>query len=55
MVVAAKAIAITGADLFTNPQLILDAKADFKRQMQGRTYQSVIPEGQKPPLDYRNK
>ena len=55
MVVAAKALAITGADLFTNPQLVADAKADFERQIQGKAYKSVIPEGQKPPLDYRNK
>jgi aminobenzoyl-glutamate utilization protein B len=54
MVVAAKALAITGIDLFTNPQLIADAKADFRKQMQGKTYKSAIPEGRKPPLDYRN-
>jgi aminobenzoyl-glutamate utilization protein B len=54
MVVAAKALAITGIDLFTNPQLIADAKADFRKQIQGKIYKSAIPEGQKPPLDYRN-
>lgn len=53
-VVAAKALAITGIDLFTNPQLIADAKADFRKQMQGKTYKSAIPEGRKPPLDYGN-
>jgi aminobenzoyl-glutamate utilization protein B len=53
MLVAAKAIALTGADLFSNPQLIQDAKRDFGRQMAGRTYKSEIPAGQKPPLDYR--
>ena len=55
MVVAAKALAITGIDLLTNPQLVADAKADFRKQMQGKTYKSAIPEGQNPPLDYRNK
>jgi aminobenzoyl-glutamate utilization protein B len=55
MVVAAKALAITGADLFTDAQLIADAKAEFRRQLNGNTYQSVIPEFQKPPLGYRNK
>ncbi len=54
MIVAAKALAATGADLFADRQLVLDAKADFRRQMQGKTYQSVIPAGQK-PLNYRNK
>ena len=55
MVVAAKALAATAADLFSDQQLVLDAKADFRRQMEGKTYQSVIPAGQKPPLNYRNK
>lgn len=55
MVAAAKALAITGIDLFTSPQLVADAKADFRKQMQGKTYTSAIPEGAKPPLNYRNK
>ncbi len=55
MIVAAKALAATGADLFSDRQLVLDAKADFRRQMEGKAYQSVIPAGQKPPLNYRNK
>jgi aminobenzoyl-glutamate utilization protein B len=55
MAIAAKALAVTGADLFFDRQLILDAKADFRRQMEGKAYQSVIPAGQKPPLDYRHK
>lgn len=55
MVVAAKALAITAADLFANPKLVLDAKADFEREMKGKTYRSVIPAGQKPPLNYQHK
>lgn len=55
MIVAAKALAATGADLFSNRQLVADAKADFRRQMEGKAYQSVIPAGQKPPLEYRHK
>jgi aminobenzoyl-glutamate utilization protein B len=55
MVVAAKALAVTGADLFADVQLIADARAEFRRQLDGNTYQSVIPEFQKPPLGYRNK
>ncbi len=53
MVVAAKVLAVTGADLFTHPQLIREAKLDFARRMAGKTYKSEIPDGQKPPLDYR--
>jgi aminobenzoyl-glutamate utilization protein B len=55
MVVAAKALAVTGADLFADAQLVADAKAEFHRQLNGNTYRSVIPEFQKPPLGYRNK
>lgn len=55
MVVAAKALAITGADLFASVQLVADAKAEFGKQMQGKAYKSAIPEGQKPPLTYRDK
>ena len=55
MVVAAKALAVTGADLFADAQLIADAKAEFRRQLNGNTYHSVIPEFQKPPLGYRTK
>jgi aminobenzoyl-glutamate utilization protein B len=55
MLVAAKALAATGADLFSDRQLVLEAKADFRRQMEGKTYQSVIPPGAKPPLNYRSK
>jgi aminobenzoyl-glutamate utilization protein B len=53
MIVAAKALAVTGADLFSDRQLVVDAKADFRRALAGNTYQSVIPAGQKPPLHYR--
>jgi aminobenzoyl-glutamate utilization protein B len=55
MVVAAKALAITGADLFADAQLVADANAEFHRQLNSDTYQSVIPELQKPPLGSRNK
>ncbi len=53
MVVAAKAIALTAVDLFAEPQLVQEAKADFDLKMKGNTYRSQIPEGQKAPLDYR--
>jgi hypothetical protein len=50
MIVAAKALAVMGADLFSDHQSILDTKADFHRRMEGKTYKSVIPADQKPPL-----
>jgi aminobenzoyl-glutamate utilization protein B len=53
MIVAAKAIAITAEDLFADPKLVAAARADFDQRMKGRVYTSQIPEGQKPPVDYR--
>jgi aminobenzoyl-glutamate utilization protein B len=53
MVIAARAIAITGADLFLDPSLVKEAKTEFQRQLTGKTYQSHIPAEVKPPLDYR--
>jgi aminobenzoyl-glutamate utilization protein B len=52
MVVAAKALALTGADLFSNPQLVKDAREEFQRQLRDKTYRSLIPADQTPPLDY---
>jgi hypothetical protein len=49
---AAKALAMTGADLFADPQLVLAAKADFQKELRGQKYTSVIPEGQKVSLWY---
>lgn len=52
MVLAAKALALTAADLFASPQLVKDAHAELQRQLHGRRYQSLIPADQKPPIDY---
>jgi aminobenzoyl-glutamate utilization protein B len=53
MVVASKALALTAIDLFTSPQLIEAAKADFAKELAGKSYHSPIPEGEKPRIDYR--
>jgi aminobenzoyl-glutamate utilization protein B len=53
MVIASKALALTAVDLFTTPQLVQAAKANFAKEIAGKTYLSAIPAGQKPPLDYR--
>ena len=55
MVAASKVLALTAVDLFTNAQLISAAKADFAKELAGKTYHSSVPEGQKPPLNYRTK
>ncbi len=53
MLVAAKTLALLGADLYANPQLVSDAKTEFKRRLQSNVYKSMIPDNQTPPLDYR--
>lgn len=54
MNLAARVLAATAWDLFQNPQLIADAKAEFVRRIGERKYESLMHPGQKPPLDYRN-
>lgn len=50
---AAKTLSITGAELFSNPELITQAKAELKqRQGAGFTYKAMVGD-RKPPLDYR--
>jgi aminobenzoyl-glutamate utilization protein B len=55
MVIASKAIALTAIDLFSTPELVASAKADFAKKLAGKTYSSPIPPGQKPLIDYRGK
>jgi aminobenzoyl-glutamate utilization protein B len=55
MLVSAKSIAILGADLFAHPELLEAAKADLQAQLKTKTYRSAIPEGQKPPVNYREQ
>ena len=54
MVVAAKALALTALDLFTDPALVQAAKDDFKKQLAGKSYYTPIPAEQKPLINYRN-
>lgn len=53
MILAAKVLAITAADLYVNPQVLREAKADFEKRRAGEQYRSRIPADQKPPLNYR--
>jgi aminobenzoyl-glutamate utilization protein B len=48
MVVAAKAFALSAAELFEQPDLVQAARADFERRLQGRTYRSLLPADKKP-------
>jgi aminobenzoyl-glutamate utilization protein B len=54
MVIASKALALTALDLFLTPSLVAAAQQDFHHQLQGKTYESAIPETQKPLINYRD-
>jgi aminobenzoyl-glutamate utilization protein B len=50
MVTAAKALGFGAVDLLTSPSSLEEAKNEFRERMKGRSYTSLIPPGQKPPL-----
>jgi aminobenzoyl-glutamate utilization protein B len=53
MLVAAKVLALSAADLLQDPQALEEAKADFQERMKGRKYTTRIPPGQKAPRAIR--
>ena len=55
MTVAAKTLALSAIDLFTDPKLIPAARASFEKRRAGHEYRSRLPPDQKPPLNYRDK
>jgi len=55
MVVAAKTLALTAVDLFTESGRVEAARASFNKRRAGHEYRSRIPANQKPPLNYRDK
>jgi aminobenzoyl-glutamate utilization protein B len=52
MLLAAKTMALTGVDLFTSPDHIAQARAEFDRRRGGAVYTFKLGD-RKPPLDYR--
>ena len=55
MMVAAKTLALTAVDLMTNPALVAEATAAYRKQLPpGWTYRPLVGD-RKPPLDYRRK
>ena len=54
MKLAARTLAATGWDLFTDPELVAAAKTEHRERLAGRRYTPMLEKGQKPPLDYRN-
>ena len=55
MLVAAKTLALSAVDLFTDPAELKAARASFERRRAGHEYQSRIPAEHKPPLNYRDR
>lgn len=55
MVVAAKTLAATAWDLYTNPGVLERAQAELQQRLEGNSYEAMLEPGQKPPLDYRDK
>ncbi len=54
MILAARVLAATASDLFRDPKALEAARAEHRRRLAGHTYQPLLGENQKPPLDYRD-
>lgn len=50
MLTAAKVLAAAGAELLAKPELIEQAKADWKEELDGETYPNPLPKGAKPEI-----
>ena len=55
MVNAAKVLALSAVDLFSDPKLVAAARADFEKRRAGNEYRSRVPADHKAPLNYRDK
>lgn len=51
LALAAKTLAMGGSQLLRNPELVEQAKAEFAKTMEKRTYKVAISDDAKPPLD----
>jgi aminobenzoyl-glutamate utilization protein B len=52
MMIAAKTMALTAIELFSNPAHLPRARAEFEKRLGGFVYKSRVGD-RKPPLDYR--
>ena len=48
MLFAAKSLSMTMVDLFENPQLVKEIKAEFKKRKGDKIYKAMIPDGPPP-------
>jgi aminobenzoyl-glutamate utilization protein B len=54
MNLAARVLAATAWDLYTDPSILAAAKEEHRQRLESQKYESLMEPGQKPPLDYRN-
>jgi aminobenzoyl-glutamate utilization protein B len=54
MQLAARTLAASAWEMFTDPKLLAAAKAEHGRRLSGRKYQPLLEANQKPPLNYRD-
>jgi aminobenzoyl-glutamate utilization protein B len=54
MVLAAKVLALTAMDLYSDPKQLAAVRAAFDKRRAGFTYESRLPKDAKPPLNYRD-
>jgi len=50
MLAASKVLAYTALDFMRNPELVKEAKKEFKKDLKGKVYESPFPEGYKIPF-----
>jgi aminobenzoyl-glutamate utilization protein B len=53
MLVAAKVMAMSALDLLTSPEELAAARADFEQRIEGTTFTSLVPKGQRAPARIR--
>lgn len=54
MQLAARVLAASAWDLYHSPETLAAAKAELRRRLDDRKYESLMQPGQKPALDYRD-
>ena len=55
MNLAARVLAKTAWDLFSNPARLTAARAELDQRLGNRSYQPLMPADMRPPLDYRRR
>ncbi|GIS59681.1 MAG: hypothetical protein CM1200mP2_19060 [Planctomycetaceae bacterium] len=53
MQLAARVLAATAWDLYSNPDQLAAARTEHRRRIGQEPYRTLMQPGQKPPLDYR--